>query len=111
MGIATNNMAELGAVSRGLMLAWNLDFKFIQLELDSVIVFSWLTTLTDNFFPDAFPLICDCRSLMERAWVVQVHHVYHEANKHVDVLAKRKTTSINFWPSMTPVPIYYTTVL
>ena len=88
MGIATNNMAELGAVSRGLMLAWNLGFKFIQLELDSVIVLSWLTTSTDNFFPDVFPLICDCRSLKERAWVVQVRHVYREANEHIDVLAK-----------------------
>ena len=40
MGITTNNMAELGAVQQGLMMAWDLGFKFIQLELDSVIVLS-----------------------------------------------------------------------
>ena len=40
MGITTNNMAKLGAVQQGLMMAWDLDFKFIQLELDSVIVLS-----------------------------------------------------------------------
>lgn len=40
MGIATNNMAELGAVRQGLLLVWNLGFKFIQLEIDSVTVLS-----------------------------------------------------------------------
>ena len=40
MGITTNNMAELEAVRQGLMLAWDLGFKFIQLEMDSMIVLS-----------------------------------------------------------------------
>jgi len=96
MGITTNNMAELGAMRQGLMLAWDLGFKFIQLEIDSMIVLVWLTTTTSNFPPDVFPLLCDSRSLMERAWEVQVHHVYHEANECADVLAKRKTTNNNF---------------
>ena len=81
MGITTNNMAQLGAVRQGLMLAWYLGFKFIKLKLDSVIVLSWLTASTNNFPPHVFPLICDCRSLMERAWVVQVRHIYREANE------------------------------
>ena len=88
MGITTNNMAQLGAVRQGLMLAWDLGFKFIQQKLDFVIVLSWLTASTYNFPPDVLPLICDCRSFMERAWVVQVRHVYCEANKCVDALAK-----------------------
>ena len=40
MGLATNNMAELEAVRQGLLLALELGFKFIQLEIDSVIVLS-----------------------------------------------------------------------
>ena len=40
MDTATNNMAELEAVRQGLLLAWELGFKFIQLEIDSVIVLS-----------------------------------------------------------------------
>ena len=40
MDVATNNMAELEAVRQGLLLAWELGFKFIQLEIDSVIVLS-----------------------------------------------------------------------
>ena len=88
MGITTNNMAELEAVRQGLMLAWDLGFKFIQLEMDSMIVLSQLTITTDNFLPDVFPLICDCRSLMEQAWEVQVRYVYHEVNECTDALVK-----------------------
>ena len=40
MGLATNNMAELEVVRQGLLLALELGFKFIQLEIDSVIVLS-----------------------------------------------------------------------
>ena len=89
MGITTNNMAEVEVVRQGLMMAWDLGFKFIQLKLDSVIVLSWITATTKNFPPDVFPSICDCKSLIERAWVVQVRHVYREANKCTDALVKR----------------------
>ena len=70
IGITTNNMAELGAVRQGLMLAWELGFKFIHLEIDSMTMLSWLTAKTSNFPPNVFPLLCDCRSLMEWAWEV-----------------------------------------
>ena len=40
MGITSNNIAELGAVRQGLILAWELGFKFIHLEIDSMIVLS-----------------------------------------------------------------------
>ena len=63
------------------MLAWELDFKFIHLEIDSMIVLSWLTTKND-ISPDAIPLLCDCRNLMEC-------HIFHEANGCADALAKR----------------------
>ena len=70
IGITTNNMAELGAVRQGLMLAWELGFKFIHLEIDSMTMLSWLTAKTSNFPPNVFPLLCDCRSVMEWAWEV-----------------------------------------
>ena len=41
MDITTNNMAELGVMRQGLMLAWELGFKFIHLENDSMTVLSW----------------------------------------------------------------------
>ena len=40
VGITSNNIAELRAVWQGLILAWELGFKFIHLEIDSMIVLS-----------------------------------------------------------------------
>ena len=40
MGIASNNIAKLGAIHQGLILAWNLGFRFIHLEIDSMTVLS-----------------------------------------------------------------------
>ena len=40
MGITSNNIVELGAVRHGLLLAWNLGFKFIHLEIDSMTILS-----------------------------------------------------------------------
>ena len=36
-------MAELATVRQGLDMAWNMGFKFIQLELNSKVVLTWLT--------------------------------------------------------------------
>ena len=40
MGIASNNISELGAIRQGLILAWDLDFKFIYIKIDSMTVLS-----------------------------------------------------------------------
>ena len=40
MGIASNNIAKLGAIRQDLILAWDLGFKFIHLEIDSMAVLS-----------------------------------------------------------------------
>ena len=88
MGIASNNIAKLGVVHQGLILAWNLGFRFINLEIDSMTVLSQLTTNKD-ISPDAIPLISNCKNLMERDWTVQVYHIFHEANGCADALEKR----------------------
>ena len=43
IGLATNNLAELATVRRGLEMAWNKGIKHLQLELDSKVVLTWLT--------------------------------------------------------------------
>ena len=59
-------MVELVAVRQGLAMAWNLGFKFIQLELDSKVVLTWLTNDNVSYPTNMMPLICDCMSLMDR---------------------------------------------
>ena len=89
LGLTSNNMAELAAVRQGLILAWDMGFKFIHLELDSMTVFTWLNATSDSYPTNILPLISDCRNLLARAWEVHVLHVYREANACVDALAKR----------------------
>ena len=91
MGIATNNIAKLVAVRQGLLLAWELGFKFVQLEIDSITILSWLTDTNSTYPPDVLSLICDCRSLIGRVWEMQARNIYHEANKCTDALAKQGT--------------------
>ena len=64
VGLAMNNMAELVAVRQGLAMAWNMSFKYIQLELDSKVVQTWLTNPNTSYPTNMMPLICDCRSLL-----------------------------------------------
>ena len=88
MGITSNNIAELGAVCEGLLLAWNLGFRFIHLEIDSMIVLSWLTNNND-ILPVINPILCDFRNLMEHNWTIQVYHIFRETNGYRDALARR----------------------
>ena len=65
--ITSNNMAELVAVRQGLILAWDMGFKFIHLELDSMTILTWLTATSDSYPTNVLPLISDCRNLLARA--------------------------------------------
>ena len=89
-------MAELAAAQQGLALAWDMGFKYIQLELDSSVVLMWLTEQNATYPLNMLPLLCDCRNLMERDWEVRVLHVYREANACADALVKRGTHQQHF---------------
>lgn len=38
LGITSNNVAELGAIWYGLQLALNMGFKFMHVQIDSMVV-------------------------------------------------------------------------
>ena len=65
VGLATNNMVELAAANQGLAMAWTMGFKYIQLELDSKVVLTWLTNHNASYATNVIHLICDCRSLLD----------------------------------------------
>ena len=67
LGLTSNNMTELAAVHQGLILAWDMGFKFIHLELDSMTIFTWLIATTNSYPTNMLPLICDCENLLARA--------------------------------------------
>ena len=84
-------MVELAAVRQGLEMAWAKGTKYLQLELVSKVVLTWLTNSCVNYPTNMMPLICDCRNLLTLEWEVHVQHVYREANGCADALAKRGT--------------------
>ena len=71
-------MIELAAVRQGLAMAWNMGFKFLQLELDSKVVLTRLTNNNMNYPTNMMSLICDCRNLLKQKWEVCMQHVYRE---------------------------------
>ena len=91
VGLTTNDMAKLAVVRQGLAMAWNMGFKFLQLELDSNVVLTWLTNNNMSYPTNMMPLICDCRNLLDHEWEGHVQYVYHEANGCADALAKQGT--------------------
>ena len=103
-------MAELAAIRQGLEMAWAVGAKFLQLELDSKVILTWLTNPCVNYPTNMMPLICDCRNLLALEWEVHVQHVYHEANGCADELAKWGTRQTNLvfvydhCPSFVDVP-------
>ena len=96
MGITSNNIVELGAIRKGLLLAWNLGFKFIHLKIDSMTVLSLLTNNKD-ISQDVIPILCDCKNLMKRNWTVQLYHMFCEANGGMNALCKEgKSATMHF---------------
>lgn len=72
-------MAKLWAIREGLKYAWNKAYKYIHLQVDSKLAHNWITNL-NSFFPLEYSnLIHDCKSLLERPWVVKTNHIWRES--------------------------------
>ena len=84
IGFFTNNVAELLAIRQGLLIAWELSYKFINLQIDYEIVICWL--ISNGTIA---PLIVDCKILLSRARTVLPYHFFREANNIADGIAKK----------------------
>ena len=79
--------AELLAVMRGLVVAWDGGHRKVHVELDSEVVVRMLTDEPPGHSP-FIHLIRKCIALINReSWEVKVSHCYREANKAADWLA------------------------
>ena len=88
IGFTTSNIAELWALRDGLNLAIQLGLQQIEVELDAKVI---VDLLNSNNNPNTAysPLLSDCRLLLAGIPQVRVAHVFREANKCVDLLAKK----------------------
>ncbi|XP_075670215.1 uncharacterized protein LOC142639980 [Castanea sativa] len=88
IGHTTSVMAEWWALRDGLMLTIQLGIHQLEVELDAKVIGEILNSA--NYPNRSYAtLMCDFRSLMARFKHIRVGHVFREANRCVDLLAKR----------------------
>ena len=86
--VTTSVMVELWALRDGLYLAFQLGINFLEIELDAKVIVEMINrTYCSN--RKHSPLLHDCRSLLARFTQARVVHVFREANKCTDFLARR----------------------
>ena len=89
LGVTTSVQAEIQMVRFGLSKAWDMGYKNIILETDSLIVVNMLTTNMVCLHLLS-TLIDDCKKLLRRPWRVIPQHIYHEGNIYTNFLANKK---------------------
>ena len=87
IGFASSIIAEFWALKDGLLLASQLGISKLLVELDAQIVVNLLHSSRpcNNSFSS---LLNDCRYLLRQFQQVKVNHVFQEATRCADFLAK-----------------------
>ncbi|CAN1848412.1 Putative ribonuclease H protein At1g65750 [Linum perenne] len=78
--------AELRAAALGLTLAWDLGFRRVNLQLDSLAAIAAIKGCPDSDSRHGHTT-AQVRELCNRHWVVNITHTYREGNRVADLLA------------------------
>ena len=87
IGYTTSVMTELWALRDGLTLAIQLGIRNLEVKLDAKVIVEMLNN-ADSSNKKFSPLLLSCRSLMTSLSHIRVAHVFREANRCADYLAK-----------------------
>ena len=87
IGSTTSIIAEFWALRDGLQLAIQLGVQYLGVELDAKVV---LDVISSGNSPNAAysSLLFDCRLLLEKIPHIAVKHVFREANRSANALAR-----------------------
>lgn len=87
LGTASSLLAECCALHEGLTLARRLGTQFLFIELDTKVPFDsvWGDTRTKLLLK---PLVLECRDLCQEFGQCRAAHIFKEANRAADFLAK-----------------------
>jgi len=86
LGLATNVKAELFAICQGLITAWDLGYRTVLVESDSLEA---INLIEANIEDCAYGgLLADIRSLMQRNWSLDLIHSLRQDNACADILSK-----------------------
>ncbi|KAL4310298.1 hypothetical protein GQ457_01G018690 [Hibiscus cannabinus] len=80
-------LAELWAIHDGLLLAWDLGFRMVELESDSLEAVRIVCVQSNALCTSA--LVGAIASLIGREWMVEVRHITRDSNGVADKLAKQ----------------------
>ena len=72
-----------------------LSIRILKIYIYEKIKYRIMTNTIVSYPTNMMPLICDCKNLMNRDWVVQVQPIYREANACANALAKQGTHQQN----------------
>lgn len=79
LGVSLSIMAKVWGAFIALNMAWDLDFRQVILELDSLIIVNFLQSNLDSHHP-CFPMLWQCKQMLARDWIVHINHMYKEGN-------------------------------
>jgi ribonuclease HI len=94
-GRASNLVAELSAIWKGLQLAWDLGYKSIIMESDSQAALDLIANTQQNEFHPHATLLSLIRKLTFLPWVISFAHTLREGNECADWLAKFGATNVD----------------
>ncbi|CAN1176722.1 Putative ribonuclease H protein At1g65750 [Linum perenne] len=78
--------AELRAAAIGLSLAWDMGFRKVNIQIDSLAAIAAIKNTSDT--DGRHSLICQqIQELCHRQWTVVLTHTYREGNRVADLLA------------------------
>ena len=87
IGYTISVMAELWALRDGLTLATQLGIRYLEVELDAKVIVEMLNNVDSS--KKFSPLLLDCKSPIASLTQVRVAHVFREANRCANFLAKK----------------------
>ena len=86
-----------------------MSIKFLNVNVDSTFVLTCLTSF-GNLASKLFPTISNCRMLLNREWVVHLHHIYNETNSVADGLVKWGRMQVSFLDIKTSCECHLVTI-
>ena len=87
LGAVSSTMAELWTLKDGLLLAKQLNFRNINVELDAKFIVHLLSD-PNSVNLMLKPLLNDCRTLINSIPNCTVTHIFWEANRCANIMAK-----------------------
>jgi len=104
-GRASNLLAELSAIWRGLYLAWDLGYRTIIMESDSKTALNLISKEHQHDFHPYGTLLSLIRKLISLPWSVTFNHTLREGNECADWLTKfgaNSADTLKMWTSPPP---------